>query len=89
MQGSGNWPLTRSICNPRRSGSLFQHLHERRCRQLLADAQFLAVPTAQINRLTLLDRLEHYLDAALNILNIEALFVPGLGEVMMVVLRRK
>ena len=66
-------------------GSLFQHLHERRCRQLLADAQFLAVPTAQINRLTLLDRLEHYLDAALNILNIEALFVPGLGEVMMVV----
>ena len=65
--------------------NLFQHLYEHKTRQLQADARFLAVPTAQINRLSLINRLEHYLDTTLNILNVEALFVPGLGEVMMVV----
>lgn len=65
--------------------NLFQHLYEHKTRQLKADARFLAVPTAQINRLSLITRLEHYLDTTLNILNVEALFVPGLGEVMMAV----
>ncbi len=65
--------------------NLFRHLYQKKTGQLFNDARFLAVPTAEKNRLTLIDRFEHYLDVTLNILNVEALFVPGLGEVMMVV----
>lgn len=65
--------------------SLFRHLYTRKTEQLMADARFLAVPTDDINRIALVDRLEHYLDATLNALNIAALFVPGLGEIMAVV----
>ena len=64
---------------------LFDHLYQYKTRQLFNDARFLAVPTAQINRLSLLNRIEHYADVTLNILNLAALFVPGLGEVMMTV----
>lgn len=67
------------------SGNLFQHLYTRKVQQLMADARFLAVPTDDINRIALLDRLEHYLDVSLNVLNVAAFFVPGLGEVMAVV----
>ena len=66
------------------SGNFFQHLYTRKIQQLMADARFLAVPTDDINRIALLDRLEHYLDVSLNVLNVAALFVPGLGEVMAV-----
>lgn len=64
---------------------VFYHLYQHKTAQLFDDARFLAVPTAQINRLTLINRLEHYADTALDILNVAALLVPGLGEVMMVV----
>lgn len=67
------------------SGNLFQHLYTRKIQQLMADTRFLAVPTDDINRIALLDRLEHYLDVSLNVLNVAAFFVPGLGEVMAVV----
>lgn len=64
---------------------VFYHLYQHKTAQLFDDARFLAVPTAQINRLTLITRLEQYADVALNSLNVAALLVPGLGEVMMVV----
>lgn len=67
------------------SGNLFQHLYSRKVQQLMADARFLAVPTDDINRTALVNRLEHYLDVSLNVLNVAAFFVPGLGEVMAVV----
>lgn len=65
--------------------NLFDHLYQQKTAQLFNDARFLAVPTAQINRLALINRLEHYADEALDILNVAALLVPGLGEVMTVV----
>jgi len=64
---------------------VFHHLYQHKIAQLFDDAHFLAVPTAHINRLSLINRLEHYGDAALDILNVAALLMPGLGEVMMVV----
>ena len=70
--------------NPIQS-NLFDYLYAQKKEQLLRDAYFLAVPTATINRLSLIDRIENYFDAALNVLNVAALFVPGLGEVMAVV----
>jgi len=66
-------------------GSLFRYLYTQKTQQLMIDARFLAVPTDDINRIALLDRLEHYLDASLNVLNVAAFFVPRLGEVMAVV----
>lgn len=66
-------------------GSLFRYLYTQKTQQLKIDARFLAVPTDDINRIALLDRLEHYLDTSLNVLNVAAFFVPGLGEVMAVV----
>ena len=65
--------------------NLFDYLYTQKKQQLLRDAYFLAVPTAAINRLSLIERVEHYFDAALNVLNVAALFIPGLGEVMAVV----
>lgn len=67
------------------STNLFSYLFELKKFQLMNDARFIAVPTAEINRLSLLNRIEHYFDVGLNVLNIAALFVPGLGEVMTVV----
>lgn len=66
-------------------GNLFSHLVEYKKFQLLNDARFLAVPTSEINRVSLINRLEHYFDVSLNVLNVAALFIPGLGEVMTVV----
>ena len=66
-------------------GNLFDYLYAQKKQQLLRDAYFLAVPTDTVDRLSLLDRLEHYFDTALDVLNMAALFVPGVGEVMAVV----
>ena len=64
-------------------GDLFQLLYTQKMTKLYDDALFIAVPTDTLNRLERIDRLEHYVDVALNTLNVEALFIPGLGEVMM------
>lgn len=65
--------------------TLFHFLYAQKKQQLFEDAYFLAVPTATVNRLSVVHRLEHYLDISLNVLNVAALFVPGVGEVMTVV----
>ena len=65
--------------------NLFRYLFEQKKFQIINDARFLAVPTAEINRLSLLKRIEHYFDVSLNVLNVAALFFPGLGEIMTVV----
>ena len=67
------------------ASNLFEYLYAQKKQQLLRDAYFLAVPTAAINRVSLIDRIEHYFDTALNVLNVAALFVPGVGELMAVV----
>ena len=67
------------------SGDLFKHLYEQKKRQLFDDANFLAVPTDSIDRIALVDRIEHYFDVGMNALNVGAFFIPGLGEVMLAV----
>lgn len=67
------------------SAEIFTHLYECKVEHLFDDARFLAVPTNEKNRLSLINRMEHYVETGLNILNIAAFFVPGLGDVMMVV----
>ena len=67
------------------NGELFKHLYEQKKNQLFDDACFLAPPTDAIDRIALVDRLEHYLNVGMNVLNVGAFFIPGLGEVMMAV----
>ncbi|WP_460418629.1 dermonecrotic toxin domain-containing protein [Pseudomonas sp. microsymbiont 2] len=51
----------------------------------LQDAATLAVPVSQRDAAAQLARLEHWLGIGLNLLNVAGLFVPGLGEMMMVI----
>ncbi|WP_248919434.1 dermonecrotic toxin domain-containing protein [Pseudomonas entomophila] len=51
----------------------------------LQDAAALAVPTAQRDALARLARIEGWLGIGLTVLNVAGLFLPGLGEVMLVV----
>ena len=56
-----------------------------RVERKLADAAVLAVPVAKRDAAAQLARIEGWLSAGLTLLNVAALFVPGLSEVMMVV----
>ncbi|NIF18556.1 DUF6543 domain-containing protein [Pantoea sp. Cy-639] len=56
-----------------------------RVERKLADAATLAVPVARRDADAQLARIEGWLGAGLTLLNVAGLFVPGLGEVMMVV----
>ncbi|MDH0730065.1 NEL-type E3 ubiquitin ligase domain-containing protein [Pseudomonas sichuanensis] len=51
----------------------------------LQDAATLAVPVAQRDAAALLARVQSWLATGLNLLNVAASFVPGLGEVMLVI----
>lgn len=51
----------------------------------LQDAASIVVPTAQRDAQALWNRLEAWLQAGLNLLNLASLFVPGLAEAMLVV----
>lgn len=51
----------------------------------LQDAATLAVPTAQRDTLAQLARIEGWLGVGLTVLNVASLFLPGLGELMLVV----
>ena len=62
---------------------LFRQRYQQKVETFFADALFVAVPTAEKDRQSLTARLQHYLNIALNILNVAAFIVPGLGEIML------
>lgn len=65
--------------------SLVEYFHFQRMLRIKDDARALAVPTGDEDRASRQARLAHYLELGMNAVNIAALFVPVLGEVMMVV----
>lgn len=67
-------------------GDLFSELYTRHKTRLKETAWQLAVPTAKVDHDAWYERLAHYAEWGLNILNVAAFFVPGLGEVMMAVM---
>lgn len=64
---------------------VFGHLYEQHLARVKSSAKLLAVPTAQVDHEGWLNRLKHWAEWGLNVLNVAAFFVPGLGEVMMAV----
>lgn len=66
-------------------GPLFAYLRGLRIDKMLDDARVLAVPTDDEDAKTRRERLEGYQSAGLTLLNLAGLFVPVLGEVMLVV----
>ncbi|WP_079228490.1 leucine-rich repeat domain-containing protein [Pseudomonas putida] len=53
--------------------------------RLKADARVLVVPTADVDATARLERLEHWLDIGLTVLNVAAMFIPGLNPIMMTI----
>jgi Leucine-rich repeat (LRR) protein len=53
--------------------------------RIKSNARLLAVPTAAVDHQAWIERLEHLAEWGLNVLNVGAFFVPGLGEVMLLV----
>ncbi|MDU9402007.1 NEL-type E3 ubiquitin ligase domain-containing protein [Pseudomonas sp. zfem004] len=64
-------------------GELFVRLRQDQVGKILGDARVLAVPTDDEDRRSRSERLESYLNAGLGLLNLAALFVPGLGLAML------
>lgn len=65
---------------------LYGELYTRHQTRLKETAEQLAVPTAKVDHDAWYERLARYAEWGLNILNVAAFFVPGLGEVMMAVM---
>lgn len=64
---------------------VFGERYELYVARLKADARLLAVPVAEVDHQAWIERLEHYAEWGLNVLNMAAFFVPGLGELMLAV----
>ncbi|SEL40056.1 C-terminal novel E3 ligase, LRR-interacting [Pseudomonas agarici] len=62
---------------------LFRQRYQQKVETFFDDALFIAVPTADKDRQSLTAHLQHYLNIALNVLNVAAFIVPGLGEMML------
>lgn len=67
------------------SAEVFGHLYECHLARLRSNAKLLAVPTAQVDHDAWVNRLKHWAEWGLNLVNVAAFLVPGLGEVMMAV----
>lgn len=67
---------------PAQPWSTLYKLHVQR---LQGDAACIAVPTAQVDAKAQLERLQHWLDNGLNLLNVAAMFIPGLNGVMLAI----
>ncbi|WP_110972110.1 NEL-type E3 ubiquitin ligase domain-containing protein [Pseudomonas huaxiensis] len=65
------------------SGSLINRLFEQKVAVLRDDGLFHAVPTAEQDHKSRMDKLAYFFEEAFDALNIAAFVVPGLGEVMM------
>ncbi|MEN5199126.1 DUF6543 domain-containing protein [Pseudomonas wadenswilerensis] len=84
--------IRQPILNPRLQvqehalgGELWSRLQRLQVRRLKANAQVLAVPTADEDRATRLARLEYWLDIGLNVLNAAAFVIPALNPLMLAV----
>ncbi|MBC3241572.1 hypothetical protein HU723_20575 [Pseudomonas lurida] len=64
---------------------VFAHLYDKHLERVTSNAKLLAVPTAQVDHDAWRNRLKHWAEWGLNVLNVAAFFVPGLGEVMMAI----
>lgn len=67
------------------TGELFGALYEKHVQRLKEGALKLAVPTAEADRKAAQERHQYWLGLGMNLLNVAAFFVPGLGELMLVV----
>ncbi|WP_369987246.1 NEL-type E3 ubiquitin ligase domain-containing protein [Pseudomonas xanthosomatis] len=64
-------------------GDLFEGVASQHLQRIRDDARFLAVPTAQVDAAASSARLKALETAGLVLLNLAALFVPGVGEVLL------
>lgn len=64
---------------------LFAALYTQHVARIKADARVLAVPSAEVDEQLRHSRIAYWQSLGLNLLNVAAFFVPGLGEVMAVV----
>jgi hypothetical protein len=86
----GDFPLT---SNPPRlpmsasdiRGALWETLRQNQLRKILQDARTAAVPTGDEDKKARLARLESWENTVVDVLNMAAFVVPGLGQVMMTV----
>ncbi|KIC82804.1 leucine-rich repeat-containing protein [Pseudomonas sp. C5pp] len=62
---------------------IWQVLYKDHKRRLKATARTIAVPTADADAKARKERLQHWLDAGMNVLNVAAFFVPGLDAAML------
>lgn len=62
---------------------IWQVLYKDHKRRLMATARTIAVPTADADAKARKERLQHWLDAGMNVLNVAAFFVPGLDAAML------
>ena len=64
---------------------VFGARYEAHLARVKSNARLLAIPTAAVDHQAWIERLEHLAEWGLNVLNVAAFFVPGLGEVMLLV----
>ena len=65
------------------SAALIPRLCEQKAAVLRDDGLFQAVPTAEQDHKSLMDKLAYFFEKAFDVLNVAAFVVPGLGEVML------
>ncbi|WP_175649405.1 NEL-type E3 ubiquitin ligase domain-containing protein [Pseudomonas sp. Marseille-P9899] len=65
------------------SAALIPRLCEQKAAVLRDDGLFHAVPTAEQDHKSLMDKLTYFFEKAFDVLNVAAFVVPGLGEVML------
>lgn len=68
------------------SGDIFNTLYFRQIERIKEDALAIAIPTAVVDWEQTVETLEYWASVGMNVLNVAAFFVPGLGEAMMVVM---
>lgn len=68
------------------SGDIFDTLYFRQIERIKEDALAIAIPTAVVDWEQTVETLESWASVGMNVLNVAAFFVPGLGEAMMVVM---
>ncbi|CAM4039907.1 Leucine-rich repeat-containing protein 32 [Pseudomonas reidholzensis] len=63
----------------------WQDLERRHVARLKGDARAIAVPTADVDAKVRLERLDHWLDVGLTVLNVAAMCIPGLNPLMLAI----
>ncbi|VVN12799.1 hypothetical protein PS662_03938 [Pseudomonas fluorescens] len=66
-------------------GDLWLRLRQNTVEKIYSDARAIAITTGDEDRVTRENRLKSYLDAVVNVLNLAAFVVPGLGPIMLMV----